>query len=78
MAVDVDVVGEYGGTDGVGVYLHDELGEIVCWVDDEWIEDPTVVASIVRAVKMLYTEGGLALRKFINHPVQSADDLEDE
>lgn len=38
---------------GDGVYIADADGtELVCWIKDEWIEDPNVVISIVNAVKI--------------------------
>ena len=34
------------------IALHDRKGEIVRWVMDEWVEDPSVVLSIVNAVHL--------------------------
>lgn len=45
-----------------GVYLRDRRGEIVSWTGDEWIEDPTVVASIVNCILIATTEGPDELR----------------
>jgi len=53
-----------------GIYISDDLGEIVCWVQDEWEEDPTIVPAICNAIKMFYLDGPAALRASINHPVQ--------
>lgn len=53
---------------GSGIYLHDSKGEIVCWVDDEWIEDPSIVLTIVGAVQMGLTEGAAAMRKLLKCP----------
>jgi hypothetical protein len=49
------------------VYIHDTDGdEIVCWVQSEWEDDPTIVPSIINAVKVVLTEGPDALRKMIS------------
>ena len=34
------------------VTISDSKGEVVHWVQDEWEEDPSIVFSIVNAVKM--------------------------
>lgn len=52
-----------------GIYIRDEHGEIVCWVEDEWKEDPDVVYSIVNAVRMYYEEGSSKLRETIGREV---------
>jgi hypothetical protein len=53
-----------------GVYLFGEEGEeIVCWVTTEMVEAPEEVAfAIAGSLKMLYEQGGDALRQFIKHP----------
>jgi hypothetical protein len=51
-----------------GVYLGDERGEIVCWVQDEWEQEPSLVPTIVHAAELLLTRGGNALRQRIGHP----------
>jgi hypothetical protein len=56
-----------------GVYISDALGEIVCWVRDEWLEDADVPAVIANALVLGYEQGGQALRQAINHPVQWED-----
>jgi hypothetical protein len=48
-----------------GIYLKDGDEEIVCWVRDEWEEDPTVVQAIANAIVMLYEKGPDALRRSI-------------
>lgn len=50
------------------VHLGDSEGEIVSWVESEWIEDPEVVISIVHAVRFLIEFGGDFLRSRIQLP----------
>lgn len=46
-----------------GVYIYDHNGvEIVSWTEDEWEQDPSVVASIANALVIFYTEGEYALK----------------
>ena len=48
--VGADETADYDATN-YGIYLRDALGEeIVSWTGQEWIEDPSVVASIVNAI----------------------------
>jgi hypothetical protein len=37
--------------------------EIVHWIEDEWVEDPQVVFSIVEAVRLAGTEGAHAVER---------------
>ena len=40
-----------------GVYIDQEDGtEVVCWTEDEWMEDPSVTICIASAVHMAHTE----------------------
>jgi len=32
--------------------------EVVHWIEDEWIEDPTIILAIANAIKMAYTKPG--------------------
>ena len=52
-----------------GIYIHDEHGEIVSWVEDEWINDHEVVFAIANAIRLYYEEGPQALRKRIGKEV---------
>lgn len=44
------------------IYISDEWGEIVSWVESEWVEEPDVAMVIANAVKEFYTKGSFALR----------------
>lgn len=68
--ITVEVVFPEDENDGGGVYISDALGEIVCWVDDEWKEDPEVPLVIAAALKEGYEQGGDAMRATTNHPVR--------
>jgi hypothetical protein len=41
--------------DYVAIYLPNGA-EIVRWVDDEWLEDPSLTITIANAVKLAYTD----------------------
>jgi len=45
------------------VSISDEQGEVVRWVMQEWVEDPTVVLSIANAVRI--AASGQSVRKFL-------------
>lgn len=47
------------------IYLRDDKGEIVSWTQKEWEEDPSVVVSIVNAVKLYAFFGPERLRHTI-------------
>ena len=47
------------------IYLGDEAGEIVCWHEAEWIENPRVVLAIANAVQTLCESDGDSLREVI-------------
>jgi hypothetical protein len=47
------------------VTISDEFGEIVHWVEDEWIEDSSVVISIAVAIRMYYEQGTDAIRSTV-------------
>lgn len=48
------------------IQLLDRHGEIVSWHQDEWIEDPSVVFSIVNAILKGIFESPAAVRALIN------------
>lgn len=49
------------------LHIYDENGEeIVCWVEDEWIEDPTVALSMANAVHIFHTQGPEYLKTILN------------
>jgi hypothetical protein len=52
------------------VAIGDELGEIVYWDQNEWIEDPSLVETIVNAVAISISEGGATLRLMLSPEVQ--------
>ena len=47
------------------LYLGDCKSEIICWVEAEWLEDPSVVLIVANAVRILCVKGGPALRKLL-------------
>lgn len=47
------------------IYLRDGSEELVMWVQDEWIEDPSLVWSIVNAVRIGYEAGPEELRRIL-------------
>ncbi len=49
--------------DGDSIRINDEHGEICYWDSQEWIDDFTVVSSIVSAIKIFYEQGSGALRE---------------
>jgi len=57
--------------DKYGIYIHDQVGEIVCWNKDEWLEDEDLLSVVVNAVIHAMEYGGGYLRKTINHPIQT-------
>ena len=48
-----------------GVYISDELGEVVCWVYDEIEEDPEAWTASLRAVAIAARLGASAVREFL-------------
>lgn len=52
-----------------GIYINDEHGEIVSWVEDEWIEDSEVVFAIANAIQLYYVIGPEALRRRIGRRI---------
>lgn len=39
-----------------GVYINDKDNELVCWVEDEWLEDPeSVVPAMLNALTLAMT-----------------------
>lgn len=52
------------GEDSISITGPDEE-EVVYWHQDEWIEDPSVVLSIVNAVNILHEEGLEGIRRRI-------------
>lgn len=63
----VEIDGEYGDETS-GVYLYDIHGEIVSWVNEEWENEPSLVAKILHAVASGFTEGPDQLRQWMNRP----------
>lgn len=56
--------------DAQEITINDRKGnEIVKWVDDEWIEDPSVTVSIANAINIIYTEGEDTLKQTIKNDV---------
>ncbi len=47
------------------VCITDPRGEIVYWDQHEWMEDPGVVAVIVRAVRLNFQHGSIGVREMI-------------
>lgn len=48
-----------------GIIISDDQGEIVSWVDDEWIKEPEIIPSILYAMKLYYEQGPETLRSII-------------
>jgi hypothetical protein len=48
-----------------GVYISDDLGEIVCWVYEEIEEDPEAWTASLRAVALAAAHGPVAVRRFL-------------
>mgnify|MGYP006291989723 CR=1 FL=1 len=49
-----------------GIYIYNNQGEeIVSWIQDEWVEDPSVVLSIASAIRILVEDGPLELESFL-------------
>jgi hypothetical protein len=48
------------------VQIRDDEGtEVVKWIEQEWIEDPAVVGSIVNAVSIALTKGAKEVKRMI-------------
>jgi hypothetical protein len=48
------------------IHIHDEHGkEVVMWIQDEWIDDPSVVLSIANAICIFYEKGPDAIKELI-------------
>lgn len=52
-------------TDEDSVYLMDNEDEIVMWTREEWEEDPSLVFSILEAVRIGYVHGPEEVRRII-------------
>ena len=50
------------------VCISDDKGEIVYWHHEEWEEDPSIVPSILNAIKIYYTQGVNSLRAMFPAP----------
>jgi len=48
-----------------GIYIVDDEGEVCCWVESEWVEDPTVTLTIAAAVALATAKGAAAVRQNI-------------
>ena len=86
MSIHVDILSEYPDgeihdEDGVtslawvfvdldGVYIGDDLGEIVSWNEDEIQEDPSIGMVIANALIIFFQDGGDVLRDRIDHPIR--------
>jgi hypothetical protein len=57
--------------DKYGIYIHDQVGEIVGWNKFEWLEDEDLLPVVVNALIYAMEYGGGALRETINHPIQT-------
>lgn len=51
-------------TDYIRIYDSDGE-EIVGWVEDEWLEEPTLVVGIATVIDILHTEGEDAVKSMI-------------
>lgn len=60
--------GVYVEIEDDAVYIGDHMGEIVCWVNDELIEDPSLWTTVANAITYAISNGGEASRLKINHP----------
>lgn len=47
---------------GSGVYIVDDEGEVVCWVESEWAEDPDAATAMACAVALATKHGASAVR----------------
>ena len=47
------------------VAIFDCNGEIVRWIDDEWMDDPTIIPSIATAIALSLTKGPEELRNIL-------------
>ena len=45
------------------VYIHDEEGEVCCWVHDELAEDPEAATAALTAVALAAKRGAAAVRR---------------
>jgi len=52
------------------IAIYDHHGEIVCWVEDEWKEDPTLTPVIANAVKLYFERGSLEMRKLLGKDIR--------
>lgn len=50
-----------------GIYIVDDEGEVCCWVESEWIEDPTVAMTVARAVAIASSMGAQHVRANIEN-----------
>lgn len=51
---------------GSGVYIVDDEGEVACWVDTEWQEDPLAVTACVNACLLAAVKGPVAVRRMLH------------
>lgn len=58
-----------------GIYIVDDEGEVCCWVETEWQEDPTVTNTIAFAVALATAKGASAVRKNIENKGGTLDRL---
>lgn len=57
------------------VTISDKHGEIVHWVEDEWIEDPSVTISIASAIQIYYQQGSKELRAILDKEVEDEEEI---
>jgi len=55
------------------ISISDKHGEIVRWLDNEWIEDPAVTAAISNAIDIYHTKGSEYLRDIIDNKIFNSE-----
>lgn len=55
------------------VTISDAQGEIVHWVEDEWMDDPTVTLAIANAINIYHTTGPMILRAMIGKRLEGGE-----
>lgn len=60
------------------VTISDAQGEIVHWVEDEWIEDSAVTLAIANAIHIYHTTGPMTLRAMIAKAIPAKEVRTDE
>lgn len=58
----IEIQGDYGEKE-VGIYISDARGEIVCWVNEEWEAEPSLLAKIAEVICCGYEYGPGSLRE---------------